>query len=310
MRTFCLGFVALLTVTFVTGTALAHPPGEDPGHPDRGHPDGHAPDRPSLRFRPPSLRLMEVLDENKDGVLSSNEIENSGVALRKLDKNKDGKLSQAEIGRPRFGRGRFGGFDGPGRGLRRPGRGFGRPGGGFRGQGRGLGGQGDGFRGPRGRPRPGSDSIGAPPARPDLRRINVESLLAQFDKNKDVKLQKDELPGFLRKRFSPADADGDGAITKQEFEKLNRPAKKNEGRQKSPNATRPNPSAESDANPSGDDRTNRRASRRFRRGPNLQGAPQIGEALPNVTCFDEDGKGFNLADLKGSYSVIVFGCLT
>jgi Ca2+-binding EF-hand superfamily protein len=146
---------------------------------------------------------MEVLDENKDGVLSSDEIENAGVALRKLDKNKDGKLSQAEMGRPRFGRGRFGGFDRPGRGLRRP---------------RG------GFRGPRGRPRPGGDSIGAPPARPDLRRINVESLLARFDKNKDGKLQKDELPGFLWKRFSPADEDGDGAITKQEFASLQKQA--------------------------------------------------------------------------------------
>lgn len=54
----------------------------------------------------------------------------------------------------------------------------------------------------------------------------------------------------------------------------------------------------------------RNASRGVWRPPNLNDAPQIGEALPSVTCFDEDGNEVNLADLKGSYSVIVFGCLT
>ncbi len=36
----------------------------------------------------------------------------------------------------------------------------------------------------------------------------------------------------------------------------------------------------------------------------------IGESLPEVTVYDPDGKPFELAQLKGSYSVLVFGCLT
>lgn len=36
----------------------------------------------------------------------------------------------------------------------------------------------------------------------------------------------------------------------------------------------------------------------------------IGQALPTLTIFDDQGGEFRLADLKGKYSVIVFGCLT
>lgn len=37
---------------------------------------------------------------------------------------------------------------------------------------------------------------------------------------------------------------------------------------------------------------------------------KIGQAVPNLSVFDEQGGVFRLADLKGKYSVIVFGCLT
>ena len=37
---------------------------------------------------------------------------------------------------------------------------------------------------------------------------------------------------------------------------------------------------------------------------------KIGQALPDLTIFDEKGGKVRLADLKGKYSVIVFGCLT
>ena len=37
---------------------------------------------------------------------------------------------------------------------------------------------------------------------------------------------------------------------------------------------------------------------------------KIGQALPDLTIFDERGGELRLADLKGKYSVIVFGCLT
>jgi len=43
--------------------------------------------------------LMSVLDADKDGVLSANEIENAGTALKSLDKNGDGKLTRDEMPR-------------------------------------------------------------------------------------------------------------------------------------------------------------------------------------------------------------------
>lgn len=43
----------------------------------------------------------------------------------------------------------------------------------------------------------------------------------------------------------------------------------------------------------------------------LEGAGlKIGEALPTLTIFDDQGGEFRLTDLKGKHSVIVFGCLT
>ena len=39
-------------------------------------------------------------------------------------------------------------------------------------------------------------------------------------------------------------------------------------------------------------------------------SPGIGEALPEVTVYTADGKKFSTSQLKGSYTVLVFGCLT
>ena len=36
----------------------------------------------------------------------------------------------------------------------------------------------------------------------------------------------------------------------------------------------------------------------------------VGQQLPDITVHDAAGKPFRMADLKGKYSVIVFGCLT
>lgn len=69
---------------------------------------------------PPAMSpIMAVLDTNKDGELSADEIKNAAIALMKLDTNKNGKLDEAEL-RPEpgpggpGGRGAFGG--GPGGG--------------------------------------------------------------------------------------------------------------------------------------------------------------------------------------------------
>lgn len=79
-----------------------------------GGPGGRrgGPGRPDMMRRMP---LMMALDANSDGVISTEEINNASVALRKLDKNSDGKLTEDEL-RPEFpggpgGRGE--GFGGP-----------------------------------------------------------------------------------------------------------------------------------------------------------------------------------------------------
>ena len=37
---------------------------------------------------------------------------------------------------------------------------------------------------------------------------------------------------------------------------------------------------------------------------------KTGQSLPDLTIFQENGAPFRLADVKGRYTVIVFGCLT
>ena len=38
--------------------------------------------------------------------------------------------------------------------------------------------------------------------------------------------------------------------------------------------------------------------------------PAIGDPLPDLSAYDEEGGAFELSSLKGGYSVLVFGCLT
>lgn len=49
------------------------------------------------RHRPPPSPIMEALDRNHDGVLSSAEISGATAALLELDTNKDGQLTQEEL---------------------------------------------------------------------------------------------------------------------------------------------------------------------------------------------------------------------
>ncbi len=41
-----------------------------------------------------------------------------------------------------------------------------------------------------------------------------------------------------------------------------------------------------------------------------QQTPAVGTELPTVSAFDQQGERFSTASLKGSYTVLVFGCLT
>ena len=42
----------------------------------------------------------------------------------------------------------------------------------------------------------------------------------------------------------------------------------------------------------------------------LTGAPGVGDSLPDVQVYLPDGTPFSTGELKGNYTVLVFGCLT
>ncbi len=44
--------------------------------------------------------------------------------------------------------------------------------------------------------------------------------------------------------------------------------------------------------------------------PSVGNLPAVGTMLPDVTVFDDQGKKFSTAQLRGHHSVLVFGCLT
>lgn len=47
-----------------------------------------------------------------------------------------------------------------------------------------------------------------------------------------------------------------------------------------------------------------------RGGPSGNRLPAVGSQLPDLKAFDEFGNEFSTSSLRGSYSVLVFGCLT
>ncbi len=80
-------FLALM----LSASAYAKPPN---GHADRG-PQGPPPGPPQ---GPP---LLMVLDTNRDGVLSDDEIKAAAEVIAKLDKNQDGTITIEELRMPR-----------------------------------------------------------------------------------------------------------------------------------------------------------------------------------------------------------------
>lgn len=172
------------------------PPRGEGGRPPRGEGGGPpgGPGGPGGGFRPPAHPITQALDADKDGIISSKEIANAVAALKTLDKNKDGRLTDDEIRPPRPG-------------------GFGPPGGGPGGQG------GRGGDGPPGGGRPGEGNAGRG-GQGGQGGGGVEGFLARFDKNKDGKLQKSEMPGRLGELAPQVDANKDGELDKAELEKL------------------------------------------------------------------------------------------
>ncbi len=133
----------LITLALAASAALLHaqPEGGAPPRPD-GPPPG-APGGPGGPGGPDGMRrpvppLLAALDTDKDGEISSKEIDNAVTALKTLDKDGDGKISKEELrppmpprregeGQPRGPRPEGGGQGGPQGGGPRPPRGPGGP---------------------------------------------------------------------------------------------------------------------------------------------------------------------------------------
>ena len=117
--------------------------------------------------------------------------------------------------------------------------------------------------------------------------FSPEEMFERLDTDRDGKVTQNEVTereqGFIE-RF---DHDGDGLVTRDEIVDAVKEA-----------ITR---------------QSARDASTQRQRGPRAnfeRTAPKVGEALPDATGYDAEGKEFKLSRLKGSYSVLVFGCLT
>jgi len=177
-------------------TATARPEQRRTERPRPGQPDQRPrPDGPRESGRGPAI--FRLLDLNRDGRVSREELAKAVEQFSKLDANGDGQLEPREF---------FGGR-GPGdRSGSRPGsRPDARPG--QRPEGR-----------PEGRPsalpqRPDRPAASRPQgaASPDTRLFN------RLDRDQDGVIEASEVPTLLRERLKRVDSNGDGKITPEEF---------------------------------------------------------------------------------------------
>ena len=231
--------------------------------------------------QPDPNAMFERLDQNGDGVLTSEEVPQErqrffDLMMQRGDENQDGKLTKEEFTASLGNRGGFGRAGGGRRPFDAEGM-FER----FDSNGDGaitpdeipqrvqrlmqLDRNGDGVltreelsQGPRG------GFGGGPGMAPGGPGARAERMFERFDTNSDGTVTKDELPDGMQQFMERFDRDGNGVVTEDEVS-----------------------------------------------GEVFQGSgPALGQPLPDITVFDAEGKEFKLSSLKGDYSVLVFGCLT
>ncbi len=114
-----------------------------------------------------------------------------------------------------------------------------------------------------------------------------EEMFERLDANRDGRVTRDEVPERDQGFFEQFDHDGSGVVIRDEIVEAVKDA-----------ITR---------------QSARDASTQRQGGPRAnfeRTAPKVGEALPDATGYDAKGREFKLSRLKGSYTVLVFGCLT
>lgn len=202
--------------------------------------------------------LVAALDRDGQPGLSSAEIAGAADALKTLDRNGDGRVTADEL--PALGRGRDGRFGGRGR------SGFGR---------------GDG-------PRRGASS----------NADDLTTTLMAFDRDKDGKLTKTEVPGRFQGLFDRVDANKDALLTSDEI-RAGVPARAPAGNGEGP-ARRPRGEREGEGSRDGRDAVGRRGGP-FGPDPliaaldvNRDGAlsnDEISNVASVLQPFDRDGNG-------------------
>ncbi len=117
--------------------------------------------------------------------------------------------------------------------------------------------------------------------------FSPEEMFERLDDDRDGRVTSDEVSerdqGFIQ-RF---DHDGSGVVTRDEIVDAVKEA-----------ITR---------------QSARDASTQRQGGPRAnfeRTAPKVGETLPEAIGYDAQGREFKLSSLKGSYAVLVFGCLS
>jgi len=127
--------------------------------------------------------ILKALDGNHDGVISAAELAGAPAALRTVDRNGDGKLTRDEAAAQlQFGRG-------PG-GAARPG-------------------------GPGGPPREAEE-----PPIPGPTADELLATLLGYDKNKDGKLDKNEIPARMQAMVDRGDTNKDGILDSAELKAM------------------------------------------------------------------------------------------
>lgn len=132
--------------------------------------------------------------------------------------------------------------------------------------------------------------------RPDSREEALDPVQKAIDTDGDGIISADEIVNAST-RLQALDSNKDGTVSAREIQAASG------GNQNSGNQN--GGGRDSGARGGGSSRPGTAGSSTLERA-----GLKIGQPVPNLTIHDDKGGPFRMADLKGKYTVIVFGCLT